>query len=212
MRFSILLIMALLSIPLIGVDLHDELALEYFNLSYSDSLIYNALDNVIKPEVYAYIDSIVENWNKDTVFWETAKGEIRNVYTSSYKITHFKTYCLPIIKKHYSIDDLKEINAALATQVNKAINSNLLRGKTDILAETIDVFKTVLKKGSKENLTLTWPKDPDNPDKLGVRPIMGYFDFGYDKPPNHSTSSNRSTLKLQGLRAYRVQLFYKWRF
>jgi TonB family protein len=175
--------MALLSILLIGVDLHDELALEYFNLSYSDSLIYNALDNVIKPEVYAYIDSIVEDWFKYTQYWDKAKGEIRSVSISSYRIKRFKVSCLPIIKEHYSIDDLKEINAALATKGDNAINNKLLRGKTDILAETIEVFKTELKKGAKENLTLAWPRDPHNPDKLGERPIIDYFSFGYDKPP-----------------------------
>ncbi|GEM_PF-4748789 len=183
MKFSILFIMALLSISLFGVDLHDELALEYFNLSYSDSLIYNALDNVIRPEVYAYVDSIVENWFKDPLYWDKAKSEIRSVHTSRYRITHFKTYCLPIIKEHYSINDLKEINAILTTQGDNAINYNLLRGKTDIFAETIDVFKTQLKKGSKGTLTLAWPKDPHNPDKLGERPILDYFDFGYSEPP-----------------------------
>ncbi len=183
MKFSIMMILALLSIPLFGVDLHDELALEYFNLSYSDSLIYNALDKIVRPEVYAYVDSIVENWFRDTKYWESKKSEIRSAYIAHYRIKRFKDFSLPIIKESYSVNELKDINAILENSVDNIHTDSLLRVKTDILESTIEAFKSYIKKGSNLFLSELYPKNPNNPDELCSATMYEPDYPRYDKPP-----------------------------
>ncbi len=183
MKFSIMIILALLSIPLFGVDLHDELALEYFNLSYSDSLIHNALDNVIRPEVYAHIDSLVENWFIGTTYWDRAKYDLRVGYLTQSRIKYFKAACLPIIKQHYSVIELKAINTMFLNSSDHMKSGDMIQGKTDIFTKTIQAFMSQRKQNAKQYLFSAWPKDPDDPDTQCEIPQIDIFRWCYEKPP-----------------------------
>lgn len=162
MRFCILLIMALLSFPLLGTDLHDELALEFYKLSYSDSLIYHNLDKVIKPEVNAHIDSLVENWFKDTGYLDGVNKELSQINTSYYRLEEYLIYCIQIIKKHYTVEDLKEIINVSSNQSGNVTAGSLLQREADNLADANEAFEEYLKKIGEIKPASTFPKNPLN--------------------------------------------------